>query len=97
MNADELNELAGRIEGLARVVFHLVARLEDGGAIDGPALAEGLRHSVVLSGDSSVLMVTAKRTLDKAAAAMDEARQWRKFRRQVETPAKRPPGGRKAA
>lgn len=97
MNAGEMNELAGRIEGLARMVFHLIARLEDGGVINGLALAEGLRHSVVLNECSDALMISAKRTLDKAASAIDDARQWRKFRRQVAMPAKRPPGRRKAA
>ena len=100
MNAyDEecLNDLAGRIEGVGRMVFHLVARLEDAGLIDGAILAEGLRHSIVLNNDYDVLMKTAKRTLDKAANSIDEARQWRRFRRQVDAPVRRVPGKRKAA
>jgi len=95
MNAEDFDELAGRIEGLARVVLHLVARLEDGAVIDGPAMAEGLRHSIVLNAGSGLLMVTAKRTLENAASALDEARQWRKFRKRVVTPPTRPCAKRK--
>jgi len=91
---DYLNDLAGRIEGLARVLLHVIAKLEDGGTIDGPALADGLRQSIVLTTRSDPLMQSAKRTLDNAANALDEARHWRKFRRQVDgaggaTPRKR--------
>lgn len=89
MQGDDFNELAGRIEGLARVVLHLVARLEDDGVIDGPAMAEGLRGSIVLNEHSGSLMRTAKRTLDEAANALDEARRWRRFRRQIGVPAAR--------
>lgn len=99
MNAyDEncLNELAGRIEAVGRAVFHLVAMLEDAGTIDGPALAEGLRTCLVPD-DSDVLMNSAQRTLNRAANALDEARQWRKFKQQVNIPIKRAPAKRKTA
>lgn len=89
MNADEFEQLAGRIEGLARMVLHLVARLEDGGVIDGPAMAEGLRHSIVLNSGAGGVMAIAQRTLENAANTLDEARRWRKFRRQAVTPPKR--------
>lgn len=88
MNADEFEQLAGRIEGLARMVLHLVARLEDGGMIDGPAMAEGLRHSIVLNPGAGGVMITAQRTLENAANTLDEARRWRKFRRQAVMPPK---------
>ncbi|MDO8931888.1 MAG: hypothetical protein Q7U97_05800 [Rhodocyclaceae bacterium] len=97
MNADEFDVLAGRIEGLARMVLHLVARLEDGDVIDGPAMAEGLRHSIVLKPEAGALMVTAQRTLENAADTLDEARRWRKFRQQAMTPPKHPHARRKAA
>jgi hypothetical protein len=97
MITDDLNKLSGQIEGLARVVFHLAGRLEDSGLIDGPQLTQGLRQSIVLNDHSSLLMITAKETLDKAATALDEARQWRKYRQQIAQPAKRQPGRRKAA
>lgn len=89
MNADDLNELAGRIEAVGRSVMHLVARLEDAGVIDGVGYVEGLRSSVVIKPDSSVLMRSAKAALVRAADAMDEARQWRRFRQAV-TPVKQP-------
>ncbi len=97
MNADEFEQLAGRIEGLARMVLHLVARLEDGGAIDGPAMAEGLRRSIVLNAGAGGVMVIAQRTLENAADTLDEARRWRRFRRQAVTPSKRADGRRRAA
>ena len=46
---DVLNDLAGRIEGLGRVILHVVAKLEDGGVIDGQEFSDGLRGSVVLA------------------------------------------------
>lgn len=94
MNAKEFDELAGRIEALARVMLHLVGRLEDGEVIDGPAMAEGLRRSIVINDQSNLLMKVAKRTLDNAADIMDESRDYRKFRALAMTPPKR--GGRQS-
>lgn len=91
MTADEMNamnELAGRIEGLGRTVMHLVARLEDAGLIDGPAFADGLRQTFALKPDASLLMLSANATVNRAADALDEARDWRRFRRQAVTPAR---------
>lgn len=96
MNAGEFEQLAGRIEGLARMVLHLVARLEDDDVIDGPAMAEGLRHSIVLNAGAGGVMVIAQRTLEHAADTLDDARRWRKFRRQVMAKPK-PDSRRKAA
>lgn len=87
MDVDQMNELAGRIEAVGRSVMHLVARLEDAGVIDGVGYAEGLRCSVVIKPDSSVLMRSAKAALERSADALDEARQWRRFRQAV-TPGK---------
>ena len=81
-----LNDLAGRIEGLGRVILHVVAKLEDGGVIDGQELSDGLRGSVVLAENPTALMCAAKRTLDNTANALDEARRWRAFRREVARP-----------
>jgi hypothetical protein len=97
MTANELNELAGRIEGLGRALMHLVARLEDSGVIDGPDYTNGLRQSFVLKSDASLLMWSAKNAIERAADALDEARDWRRFRRQAVTPAKPVPGRPKAA
>jgi hypothetical protein len=83
MYADDFDELAGRIEGVARMMMHLVARLEDDGKIDGPAFVRGLRGSVVITDDSGRLMQAAKRTLDNTARALDDAREWRRFRAKI--------------
>lgn len=83
MTANELNELAGRIEGLGRVVLHLVARLEDMEVINGQEFTDCLRRSIVPRNETDVLMLCAARTLEKVTDAIDEARHWRRFRRQV--------------
>ena len=83
---DHMNDLAGRVEGLGRVILHLIAQLEDGGVIDGPRLADELRDSIVVNERSDVLMCSARRTVNNAANALDEARRWRAFRREVERP-----------
>lgn len=89
MNTDQLNEVAGRIEAVGRALMHLVARLEDDGLIDGPAYAEGLRHTFVIDSDASILMQSAQRAILRAAASLDEARHWRRFRRQALAPDRR--------
>lgn len=83
----QLNELAGRVEAVGRALMHLAARLEDDGLIDGPDYTAGLRQSIVLGPDASILMQSARRTLASVADAMDEARDWRRFRRQAVAPA----------
>lgn len=97
MNANDFEVLAGRIEGLARLVMHLVARLEDEGHIDGPAMAEGLRHSIELRQDATNMMKIAKRTLNNAADTLDEARRWRTFRKQLIPAVKQTPERRRTA
>lgn len=95
MNAEEsrtMNELAGRVEGLGRMVLHLVAKLEDAGLLDGPDFTQGLRSAFVLKPDASQLMQAAKRTLHLGADALDEARGWRRFREQSVQPGKRKQG-----
>jgi hypothetical protein len=41
---EQFIELSGRIDGVARVLMHLVAELEMQGAIDGPDLSGRLRR-----------------------------------------------------
>lgn len=87
MNAyDEkcLNDLAGRIEAVGRVVLHLVATLEDAGTINGPKLADGLRHSVVPKDEGDDLLISAQRTLERVSNSLDESREWRRLRRQFD-------------
>lgn len=96
MTDEQMNELAGRIEGMGRALMHLVARLEDDGVIDGPAYTNGLRQTFVLKPEASLLLWSAKNAVERAADALDEAREWRRFRRQAVTPAQRPATKRKA-
>ena len=100
MQSRDFNELAGRIEGLGRVVLHLVATLEVSGTVNGPVFTEALRRSVVPNGTPNPVMAAAKVTLEEIAKALDEGRRWRTFRRQaVASPGastKRPSGRRKA-
>ena len=74
MNELEFNELAGRIEGLSRVVLRLVATLEDAQLIDGPRFADGLRGSVRPRGPDDQILVRAFQVLDDVADALDAAR-----------------------
>ena len=84
MQSRDFNELAGRIEGLGRAVMHLVAEMERIGALDGPAFADQLRGAVVVLGPKPhPVMVAAKVTLKEVANALDEARRWRAYRRQI--------------
>lgn len=93
-NIYEPNELAGQIEGVGRMLLILVASLEDVGFLDGPAYTDSLRRSIVLTENSDRVMTTAQQTLVMVAAAIDDARRWRKFRRQAMTPVKRTANGR---
>lgn len=86
MSANELYELAGRIEGVGRMVMCLVDKLDDLDLLDGEAFSAALRCSVVVE-DADPLMAAAERTLFKAADFLDETRQWRAFRRALVGPA----------
>lgn len=97
MPGNELYELAGRIEGLGRMILHAVGKLEDLGVIDGPAFANELRESIAVDADSDPMMLAAKRTMERAATAMEEARHWRRFRQQVGMPASMQNDGKRAA
>lgn len=96
MTDEQMNELAGRIEGMGRALMLLVARLEDDGIIDGPAYTESLRTTFVLRPDARPLLWSAKNAVERAADALDEARDWRRFRKQAVAPAKGPASRRKA-
>lgn len=80
MDDRDFNELAGRIEGVARLVLHLTAALEDAGTIDGPCFADGLRSAVRPSEDAAPHLTAAKQTLVELADALDDARSSRQSR-----------------
>lgn len=79
MDERDFDELAGRIEGLARALLHTVAALEAAGVMDGPRLAGAWRSGAPARHTPPVLR-TAARTLRELARALDDARSWRQAR-----------------
>lgn len=77
MQDTDWNELAGRIEGVSRLVLNLTAALEDIGIIDGPRLSATLRECGLKQAGVGHLQV-AERTLGELAQALDDARSWRR-------------------
>ena len=77
MRSTDFIELAGRIEGAARLSLQLVAVLEEAGIIDGPRFSAGLRQSIRLVPDSPAHLRTAQHTLAELADALDVARTYR--------------------
>lgn len=74
---DEFDELSGRIEGVSRLLLHLIAKLEDSGFVDGPALTEVSRRSAQsLRFDRPNLQAT-QRTMLELCDALDGARKHR--------------------
>jgi hypothetical protein len=78
MNADDFNELAGRIEAISRVVLHLAAALEEGGVIDGPLFTQQLRTSLRPRLDASAHLHGARARLLELADRLDDARRYRR-------------------
>lgn len=74
MTQQDFSELAGRIEGVARALLITIAKLEDAGHINGPALSASFRRSLAHSPRN---LETAARTLGEMALALDEARERR--------------------
>lgn len=70
---EPFDELAGRIEGLARAVLVLAQMLEAQADVDGQSLSARWRRSVAAHAGSPSL-ATARRTLAEMAAQLDEAR-----------------------
>lgn len=68
----DFEELAGRIEGVARALMHTVVALEQSGLMNGPALTARLRGPAPEG--------AAARTLRELAQALDDARSWRQSR-----------------
>lgn len=81
MSERNFNELAGRIEGVAKAVMCLTAALEDARIIDGPRFADGLRRAVRPGAELPPLLEVARTTLQEMAAALDDARSSRQARR----------------
>ena len=69
----EFEELAGRIEGVARAVLILAQTMERETDMDGLTLSNRWRESVTPQADGSIAG-TARKTLQEMAQALDEAR-----------------------
>lgn len=72
MNHTELDELAGRIDGVARAVLHLTAALEMAGAIDGQRVAKAWRGS--LPSQAEEALQASRGVLHEMADRLDAAR-----------------------
>ena len=79
LQADEFDELAGRIEGVSQAVLHLAAQLETTDVIDGPQLSRWMRDAVPAHTTDTALRRTARNTLHQMARALDGARSSRQL------------------
>lgn len=73
MQADEFDELAGRIEGLARAVVLLASSTERETNMDGLTLTRQWREAVEPQAETA-LRRSAHKTLHELAQALDGAR-----------------------
>ncbi|TAG43997.1 MAG: hypothetical protein EAZ30_17675 [Betaproteobacteria bacterium] len=77
IHADEMNDLAGRIEGLSWAVLHITAALEIKELIDGPHLSKMWRQALSKGNEQSLMRQSARDYLAKLADLLDEAREYR--------------------
>jgi len=70
---EEFDELAGRIEGVARAVLLLAQMMERETCMDGLTLTRQWRESVPPQ-DGAGIAGTARKTLHELAQALDDAR-----------------------
>lgn len=73
MDARDFDELAGRIEGVARAVLMLAQMMERETNMDGLTLTLQWRESVGPQADAGILG-TARKTLHQLAQRLDDAR-----------------------
>ncbi len=78
MNNQEFNELAGKIEAVARLSTAVVAVLEDKGIIDGLAFSKAIRGSFRLDENSPSHFAEAQKALNHMADVMDSSRDIRR-------------------
>lgn len=78
MNSQEFDELAGRIEGIGRMVLALIADIEDRELLSGVRFSESLRSSAEALCFEGPSLASTKRTLLETADALDAARGARK-------------------
>ena len=73
MQTEEFDELAGRIEGVARAVLLLAEMMERETCMDGPTLTRQWRESIAPQTEPG-LMDAACKTLQDMAQSLDDAR-----------------------
>lgn len=81
MSELDFNELAGRIECVAKAFMCLTAVLEEARVIDGPRFADGLRRAVRPGAKSPPHLGVALTTLQEMSDALDDARSSRQLQR----------------
>lgn len=74
MDTHEFDELAGRIEGVARAVLLLAQMVERETCMDGLTLTRQWRDSVPKQQAGAGIQGTARKTLHQLAQALDDAR-----------------------
>lgn len=80
MDEEEFDELAGRVDAVAKALLHLAAALEMRGLIDGPQLSDWWRNAS-RSARPTPALLASRRTLGELADRLDEARTNRRSRR----------------
>jgi len=78
MDSSEFEELAGRIDGVARAVMHLAAMAEMHGVIDGPRMSGMWRGALVPQAQGA--LAASHRVLQEMADRLDAAREVRRSR-----------------
>lgn len=79
MDTKDFDELAGRIEGIAKALLRLTAALEQRGVIDGHQLSIAWRDSVPAHTADTPLRAAARKTLQELALSLDDARRSRQL------------------
>lgn len=76
MSDEQFIELSGRIDGVARVLMHLIADLELQGAIDGPGFSGHLRRHSEAQGLHHLrpAMAASAKVIWDIADTLDDAR-----------------------
>lgn len=77
MNAQDFEELAGRIDAIAQALLRVVSALEMEGIIDGPCMAAEWRLARTENRAQGSQEKASRRTLHKLADLLDQARQAR--------------------
>lgn len=75
MSEIEFDELAGRIDAVAKAMLQVTARLEMNGIIDGPQTSQAWRQAV--RPGRTTAHTTSHRILQELADALDDARRSR--------------------